>query len=776
MIPRRDAVIALVCFLLIAVAFAPDAALGQGVFWHHDFKHHAWAWRAWAAGRWAVGEVPWWSAGAANGFPLLAEGEGGFFYPPTMLLFLAFPDGLALNWSVLGHQVWAALGLWAFLRTQKASQGAALVGGAAWAWSGFLMSHVLYLGMQNAAAWIGWALWAATTSRWALVALAVGMMGLAGHPQAAAFGGFGLAVHALLTLRGRSLAAWVGAVAVGGLVASPQVLAQLELSQFSMREGGVGVDFANMGALPLPEVINGVWPYAFGFDRPADVAQTYYHRGPSYWGSGENSWEMTFYLGLPVFVLATLGARRHPAWVVAAGLALLLMLGGPLWALVRLLPGFGFFRFPVRWAIWLTLAVAVLAAFGWDRLRTLPRPGVLRSRVLYAAWGFVAVVILGGLAVRLGEASLLDALTNHYTAKAALPPPPLELTPLQKAALPALEVLDPDRIPDKVRAIWREMWLSTSLLSGRVFGPAMVLVATALLVRSPRLLGALLVLDLWWFGSALQPRVPAAELDRKPTWFTWEATVPGGYRMAILDRRFDPALDVEAPTASLSLRWGLSDVLIPSPLVILRNEAMLGLVGLDVGDAGPQKVARYVAHQALARRMAVKWVVSPHPLPKTVMTRRQTPLHVGTDPLALPRARVVPCVQPAADAEAAFAAVQLADPLRTVVLEGGAAGCVEGGGDARILDYRNQSVELLATGPGTLVLADSWYPRWTATVDGAEVPILRADVLFRGVDLPPGEHRVRFEFDPGLPGLLLLPAGLLLVLSAGLSFHRFEPA
>ena len=36
-----------------------------------------------------------------------AEGEGGFLYPPTMVLFLLLPDGLALNWSVLGHQVLA---------------------------------------------------------------------------------------------------------------------------------------------------------------------------------------------------------------------------------------------------------------------------------------------------------------------------------------------------------------------------------------------------------------------------------------------------------------------------------------------------------------------------------------------------------------------------------------------------------------------------------------------------------------------------------------------
>jgi hypothetical protein len=92
-------------YLLVAVAFAPDAALGTGVFWHHDFRHHHYPWRLWAAQQWAQGTVPWWASGAANGFPLLAEGQGGFLYAPTMLLFVLFEGGRALDWSVLGHQV-----------------------------------------------------------------------------------------------------------------------------------------------------------------------------------------------------------------------------------------------------------------------------------------------------------------------------------------------------------------------------------------------------------------------------------------------------------------------------------------------------------------------------------------------------------------------------------------------------------------------------------------------------------------------------------------------
>lgn len=773
---RREALLALVFFVLVAVLFAPDAATGSGVFWHHDFRHHHYPWRVWGAGQWAHGVVPWWSSGAANGFPLLAEGEGGFLYPPTMLLFVLLPPGLAMDWTVLGHHAWAALGMWAFLRSPGREPGrvvpgvssvAALLGGVAWGWSGFLVSHTMYLGMQNALAWMGWALWGARTGRPAWVALSIAMMGLAGHPQAAAFGGLLLGLHALATLRGRALFQWVGAAVTGAIVASPQLLASVKLSGSSMREGGVADLFANIGRLPPQELLNGVLPELFGFDRPADVQQIYYHRGDSYWGSGENYWEMCFYLGIPVVVLALLAARRHKAWVALAGVALLLMLGGPLWSLVRLLPGFEFFRFPARFAIWVTLAVAVLAAHGYDHLRTLPHPGRVGRRLVLLAWVGGIGIVGAGLLLRAGEEPVRAALTHHYEARAELPPPPDDLPPLQRAALPGADVTPPDAIPAKVEQVWYELWKSTSLLSHRVFLPIGLLLLAAAFARRPRLLLPLVVLDLWLFGHDFHPRVPVAMTEARPSWLNDEMTQPGAGRVTVLDRRVDPALDTELGTASLGLLWGTSDVLIPSPLLMLRNDAMLALTGLDVGDRGPQKKDRFVAHRALANRMGVRWIASVHTLsdlPDMTLTGWRE-VNVVEDRRALPRVRVVRCVQAATDADDAFVKVQAADPTTTVVLEGGVDGCVgtsDGVSGATFTRYTDQEVEVAATGPGTLLLADSWFDGWSATLDGADVPILRADVLYRGVTLPEGEHTVVFRYDPGIPGRLLPAAAFAL--------------
>ena len=46
------------------------------------------------------------------------------------------------------------------------------------------------------------------------------------------------------------------------------------------------------------------------------------------------------------------------------------------------------------------------------------------------------------------------------------------------------------------------------------------------------------------------------------------------------------------------------------------------------------------------------------------------------------------------------------------------------------------------------MVSDSYYPGWRAAVDGRPVPLLRTNVLLRGVPVPAGRHQVRLWFDP----------------------------
>jgi len=132
---------------------------------------------------------------------------------------------------------------------------------------------------------------------------------------------------------------------------------------------------------------------------------------------------------------------------------------------------------------------------------------------------------------------------------------------------------------------------------------------------------------------------------------------------------------------------------------------------------------------------------------------------------ALPRAFVVPRVQAAASREEALTLLAAPDfdPRRVAVVEGlehaphpgplpvGERGRGEGEfAPAKIVSYWPNEVIISTTvsATATLILADSYFPGWRATVDEQEVPIYRADGCFRAIIVSEGAHTVRFHYMP----------------------------
>ena len=73
------------------------------------------------------------------------------------------------------------------------------------------------------------------------------------------------------------------------------------------------------------------------------------------------------------------------------------------------------------------------------------------------------------------------------------------------------------------------------------------------------------------------------------------------------------------------------------------------------------------------------------------------------------------------------------------------------------------TLEVQTSDGGWLVLTDSWYPGWQATLDGNPVPILRANAAFRAIAISAGPHSVSYAYRPlsfqagaGLSGASLL--------------------
>jgi len=150
------------------------------------------------------------------------------------------------------------------------------------------------------------------------------------------------------------------------------------------------------------------------------------------------------------------------------------------------------------------------------------------------------------------------------------------------------------------------------------------------------------------------------------------------------------------------------------------------------------------------------------------------------DHRALPRAFIVPRVQPVPDPTAALtmlmdekfdargAAILIGDEAGKVSLPAAASENPSVGTTANIINDRLNDVEIetVASRAGILVLNDSWAPGWKAFVDDVEQPVLRTNYAFRGVVVPEGRHRVQFVYRPRLflIGLALSTGTLVIIL------------
>jgi hypothetical protein len=83
---------------------------------------------------------------------------------------------------------------------------------------------------------------------------------------------------------------------------------------------------------------------------------------------------------------------------------------------------------------------------------------------------------------------------------------------------------------------------------------------------------------------------------------------------------------------------------------------------------------------------------------------------------------------------------------------------------AKVVNLSDRIVEVKTKSLSSsfLVLSDIYYPGWKVTVDGMPTHLFQADYVLRGVQLPAGNHTVRFEFKP-----------ITFAIGAGISFGVF---
>jgi hypothetical protein len=127
---------------------------------------------------------------------------------------------------------------------------------------------------------------------------------------------------------------------------------------------------------------------------------------------------------------------------------------------------------------------------------------------------------------------------------------------------------------------------------------------------------------------------------------------------------------------------------------------------------------------------------------------------------ALPRAYVVPralMVETASEAMARLLEDDFDSRREVIIMESEAAVPVRQGpdstsgtGSVTIAESSPNQVRLLIDTPyaGYVVLTDTYYPGWTATVDGLPAPIRQANLAFRAVWVEAGQHEIEFGYRP----------------------------
>jgi hypothetical protein len=146
------------------------------------------------------------------------------------------------------------------------------------------------------------------------------------------------------------------------------------------------------------------------------------------------------------------------------------------------------------------------------------------------------------------------------------------------------------------------------------------------------------------------------------------------------------------------------------------------------------------------------------------------------DPHTLPRAFVVGRARPVQGEEAVeIVSSPQFDPKQEVLLEGGSpsAGGAAPFTPAEVREQTPERVDVRVDAPadGYLVLMDSFYPGWKATVDGQPVEIRPANWMGRAVPVTRGSHEVQLRFQPASVrvGLFVTLAALAGCLAGGVA-------
>ena len=676
--------------LFACLAYLAPPVLFQG----QDFVLLHLFYRRYAADALLAGRLPLWNPFVGLGGPFLADTESAVFYPPN-LLYLALDTHLALFCLTALHLLLAAVGVVKlclhFGLERALGHAAAFCFLASAPVAGAVL--VGQVGHLQAACYLPLLFLLAARvqdgpSRRRLAQLAAGLalQFLCGHPQAAWMTWLALGCFLL------------GRNAQGGLVAGAAARAR-DLALLALALAWAGA-LCSVQLLPFLEMVGqGNRSPSMGFASSGSMAWldwtslVFPVRGesPVYWA-------FSGYVGLACLVggLAglTLRDRNARGLAAAAVLAALVAMGDRTPAfpvLYSLVPGLGGFRAHSRLNVVIALALVLGAALWVGSPRRPPRA---RAVPILAAGAMALVLLL--------------AWSRHPVAGPE---------PMWAAAL--------------VRA------------SGIVVAAALLhrLQGRRPAVAAGWLLGFLILLDLGLAVSALK-QAYGVVIDVSGE----KAVVQALARARLFSPEGTPPR-VSAPYWVARANSGMLHKYANfSSYRALTPQRVWGYLHLSLGLPTPDLVSTFPSDEI--------YRFGPFPY-------RSMNLVLGFDPVS---SRLV--VNPDPDPRAYLAHQALAvrgwrdavarmkdghDFHRVALVEGGSDWSAGGSASrdrVRITAFAPERVvlETESDAPALAVVAEAWYPGWTAQVDGSEAPCVPVNAWMRAVPVPAGPHRVSLEF------------------------------
>jgi hypothetical protein len=703
------------------------------------------------------GQSPYWNPSTFVGVPQISDPQSLMFSPAVLLAYFErVPSFRQLDVFVLSLLLMGGLAIQKFCQDKGWHPAAGLVAaivfafGASAAWRIQHITHIQSLAFFAVALWLlARALDRSSALYGALGGLAAGVMVVEAN-QVAFLGCYVLAGYCLnryllardrrAALRGsvRPLASCaLVAISIAGL---PLLLTYLFLESSNRPE--IAWSEAVRGSLHPASLLTAIVPGLFGTNDPA---VTYWGPFSEWWNKNELTLSPNMsqvYLGtLPMLLILTAGLLRGALWsreirfyAIAAAALLVYALGNhtPAFsAFFHFVPGVSFFRRPVDAVILVGALLSILAGYLVHHWLSGSLPAASYRRKAMEA-GLLAVILLAALATALELNRTLLALK------------PLALSVLWIAA--ALLLLS-------TPARWLKLSRNYALLA-----PALLVGSDLALNNGPNDATALPASAAAY--EVLHPNCRNGTIRflrenlRRHNASPWRDRVEFvgvgfEWQNAALVHGFEGTLGynpfrlggVADATGARDYIAG-ADQKTFSPLLPSYASPMANLLGLRFIVVGVpiEEVDKKLkpGELKLVARTADAYVYeNEHVLPR---------VHFVTDWLR-------------ADFDAMIRSGKWPhfDPMHTVLLNKTARTAAAKppahparGSSAAIRTYENTKVviEVEAAEPGFVVLHDVWHPWWAADIDGIDVPILQANVLFRAVQVPAGRHVLTFAFEP----------------------------